>query len=335
MKTLRDKLSRWEYTLLIFLILELAVFGMITSNFLQVSNLLYSMNDFIYIALAAIPTTMVMVTGGIDVSIGSIMGLSSIIMGVLWKGGMQIWVAVLVSLVVSAIAGLINGVIVAYSDINPLIVTLGSMLLYGGLALVISGVVGTSNFQGISGFPTSFTNISNGTILGVIPPSILVMLVELAIFAVILHYTKYGRYVYLVGINSGASIFSGINTKFITMSTYILSGLGGGISGNILSAYLGSARSDLGSTSILAIITAVVLGGTSIYGGTGTIVGTAVASMVIGFMQYGLQTVNVTSDASTVVVGAMLIIAVLLRSISWRRYIRKLFSKPVYKGDAL
>ncbi len=326
MKILKSFFIRWEFTLFAFLLIELLVFDTLSGGSFQISNILYSMNDFIYICLAAIPMTMVIITGGIDVSTGSIMGLSSIITGFLWKDGFNIWVAFIISLGISALAGLLNGLIVAYTDIQPLIVTLGSMLLFSGIALVISGSSNTSDFQGISGFPTSFTNIANGS-LGIVPLSIFVMIVEIILFVILLHYTKYGRYVYLIGINSGTAKFSGINTKFVIMGTYILSGLGGGISGNILTSYLGSARSDLGSTSILAVITAVVLGGTSIFGGTGTIIGTAIASVVIGFMQFGLQTVNVSSQETDVVVGSMLIVATLLRQMNWDRLLKWIWSR--------
>lgn len=248
-----------------FLVGELIFFGLLTPGFLNVQNLLFSMNDFAYIGLAAIPMTFVIITGGIDVSVGSTMGLSSITVGVLWMGGLNIWLALLVALIVCTLAGLLNGLIVAFTDVQPLVVTLGTMFLFAGIALVISGGSSATGFEGISGFPNSFVQIANGITLG-LPNSIWLILFILIVFGALLHFTKYGRNVYLVGINSKAAKYSGIATRWIVMSTYMLAGLGGGISGIILTSYFSSARSDLGAQAILPVITAVVLGGTSILG---------------------------------------------------------------------
>lgn len=306
-------LLKWEAVLVLFLMLELLIFGEISPGFLNVSNLLYSMNDFAYIALAAIPMTFVIITGGIDVSIGAIMGLSSITVGVLWMHGINIWIALFITLLVSLLAGFINGVIVAYTNVQPLVVTLGGMFLFSGIALVISGGSSASGYEGISGFPNSFVEIANGQ-LAAIPNSIWILLGSMCLFGGLLHLTRYGRNVFLVGINIKAAKFSGIHTKWTVLSTYMLSALGGGISGIILTSYFSSARSDLGAEAVLPVITAVVLGGTSIFGGKGSVFGTAVASIVIGMMQYGLQMASMSSQQTSVVIGAMLIVAVLLRN---------------------
>ncbi|TYS01674.1 autoinducer 2 import system permease LsrD [Rossellomorea vietnamensis] len=292
-------------------------------GFLDMSNLLYSINDFASIALAAIPMTFVIITGGIDVSVGSIMGLSSITLGVLWMNGMDIWLALIVTLLVSAAAGFVNGIIVATTDVQPLVVTLGGMFLFAGIALVLSGGSSASGYEGISGFPNTFVELANGQLLG-IPNSIWLLLSTILLFGALLHLTRYGRNVYLVGINIKAARYSGISTKWTLMSTYMLSGLGGGISGIILTSYFSSARSDLGGDAVLPVITAVVLGGTSIFGGKGSIYGTAIASLIIGIMQYGLQMASMTSQQTSVVIGLMLIFSVLFRNTNWQSA-KKLF----------
>lgn len=312
------KLLKWELALFIFLFVEILLFSQLSSNFLDVTNLLYSINDFAYIALAAIPMTFVFITGGIDVSVGSIMGLSSITIGVLWMNGMNIWLALVITLVIAVLAGLVNGVLVALTNVQPLVVTLGGMFLFSGIALVLSGGSKASGYEGISGFPDEFVEIANGQILS-IPNPLWLLIAFMILFGVLLHLTRYGRNVCLVGINIKAARYTGIRTKWIVMSTYMLSGLGGGLSGVILTSYFSSARSDLGAEVVLPIITAVVLGGTSIFGGKGSVIGTAVASIVIGMMQYGLQMANITSQQTDVVIGSMLIVAVLLRSTNWEK----------------
>ena len=325
MKSKLKRLLKWELFLFVFLIGELLFFSMLTPGFLNLQNLLFSMNDFAYIGLAAIPMTFVIITGGIDVSVGSIMGLASITIGVLWMGGLNVWIALIIALFICALAGLLNGLIVAFTDVQPLVVTLGTMFLFAGIALVISGGSSATGYEGISGFPNSFVQIANGITFG-LPNSMWLMLFILLFFGGLLHLTKYGRNVYLVGINSKAAKYSGIATKWIVLSTYILAGLGGGISGAILTSYFSSARSDLGTQAILPVITAVVLGGTSILGGRGTVLGTAIASIVVGMMNYGLQLSGMPNEQTTIVVGVMLIVAVLMRQIDLS-YVKKLFYK--------
>ncbi|MBS4208232.1 autoinducer 2 import system permease LsrD [Bacillus sp. FJAT-50079] len=310
------QLLKWELALFLFLFVQILLFGQLSPGFLQIDNLLYSMNDFIYIALAAIPMTFVIITGGIDVSTGSIMGLSSITIGVLWLNGMNIWLALIVTLVVAALAGLINGALIALTNVQPLVITLGGMFLFSGVALVISGGSSATGYEGISGFPAPFVELANGQILG-IPNPIWILLASIILFGGLLHLTRYGRNVFLVGINIKAARYTGVRTKWIVMSTYILSGVGGGLSGIILTSYFSSARSDLGAEAVLPVITAVVLGGTSIFGGKGSVLGTAIASVVIGMTQYGLQMVGMSSQQTSVVIGSLLIIAVLFRSANW------------------
>ncbi|WP_042351662.1 ABC transporter permease subunit [Bacillus massiliigorillae] len=309
---------KWELFLFLFLFVEIIVFGQLSPGFIDVNNLLYSMNDYAYIALAAIPMTFVIVTGGIDVSIGSVMGLSSILLGVLWMNGVNLYVAIIITILAAAVAGLLNGLLAALTDVQPLIITLGTMFLFSGIALILSGGASASGYEGISGFPDSFVEIANGSWLG-IPNPVWFIVICIILFGVLLHLTRYGRNVFLVGINIKAANYSGIRTKWIVMSTYILSGIGGSISGVLLTSYFSSARSDLGAEAILPVITAVVLGGTSILGGRGSILGTAIASIVIGMMQYGLQMVGMSSQQTSVVIGSLLIIAVLLRNFNWHK----------------
>ncbi|HDR4316373.1 TPA: autoinducer 2 import system permease LsrD [Bacillus anthracis] len=303
---------RWEGVLIVLLLIEFILFSLINSDFLNISNLLFSTNDFLFIAIAAIPMTFVIVTGGIDVSVGSIMGLTSILIGVLWMNGISILFAVIISLIISCLAGALNGFIIKMTDVEPLVVTLGTMFLYGGIALVISGGAGASGYEGISGLPDAFVQLASGSFIGI--PNLLWLLIVLTVLcAVLFHRTIYGRHVKLTGANENAAKYTGIMTKKVVIIAYMLSGLGGGLGGTFLTAYFGSARADMGSETILPIITAVVLGGTLITGGKGSIIGTVLASIFIGLMQYGLQMTGLTNEQSNVVIGIILILSVIMR----------------------
>ncbi|ACP14033.1 ribose ABC transporter permease [Bacillus anthracis] len=198
------------------------------------------------------------------------------------------------------------------TDVEPLVVTLGTMFLYGGIALVISGGAGASGYEGISGLPDAFVQLASGSFIGI--PNLLWLLIVLTVLcAVLFHRTIYGRHVKLTGANENAAKYTGIMTKKVVIIAYMLSGLGGGLGGTFLTAYFGSARADMGSETILPIITAVVLGGTLITGGKGSIIGTVLASIFIGLMQYGLQMTGLTNEQSNVVIGIILILSVIMR----------------------
>lgn len=303
---------RWEGVLIVFLLIEFILFSFLNSDFFNVSNLLFSTNDFLFIAIAAIPMTFVIVTGGIDVSVGSIMGLTSILIGVLWMSGIPILFAVIIALIISCLAGALNGIIIKMTGVEPLVVTLGTMFLYGGIALVISGGAGASGYEGISGLPDAYVQLANGSLVGI--PNLLWILIVLTVLCTVLfHRTIYGRHVKLTGANENAAKYTGIKTVKVVIIAYIISGLGGGLGGAFLTAYFGSARADMGSETILPIITAVVLGGTLITGGKGSIIGTVLASVFIGLMQYGLQMTGLTNEQSNVVIGIILILSVIMR----------------------
>ncbi|HDR7448448.1 MULTISPECIES: ABC transporter permease [Bacillus] len=303
---------RWEGVLIVLLLIEFILFSFLNSDFFNVSNLLFSTNDFLFIAIAAIPMTFVIVTGGIDVSVGSIMGLTSILIGVLWMSGIPILFAVIIALIISCLAGALNGIIIKMTGVEPLVVTLGTMFLYGGIALVISGGAGASGYEGISGLPDAYVQLANGSLVGI--PNLLWILIVLTVLCTVLfHRTIYGRHVKLTGANENAAKYNGIKTEKVVIIAYIISGLGGGLGGAFLTAYFGSARADMGSETILPIITAVVLGGTLITGGKGSIIGTVLASVFIGLMQYGLQMTGLTNEQSNVVIGIILILSVIMR----------------------
>ncbi|MFA9396777.1 MAG: ABC transporter permease [Clostridiaceae bacterium] len=308
----------WETSLVIMLVLEILIFGMINPRFLDFHVLIFSINDFIAISIVSLFVTFVIITGGIDISDGSIIGLVSIVIGVTWKmGGVNIWLTIPIALLVGALCGALNGFLVAYANVQAMVVTLGGMILYSGLSLVVMGLSGASAFEGISGMPESFVNLANGSVLN-IPNPVIILIVLIILAYILLNKTKYGRAVFLVGINKNTARYSGINTKLVTMSTYILSGTGAAIAGIILTSYLGSSRPDLGADTTMPIITAVVLGGTAITGGKGSVLGTALAAIIVGLLKFGLQMVGVSTQYVSVAIGLLLIVAIAMRSIDFK-----------------
>ncbi|MGM0793262.1 MAG: ABC transporter permease [Bacillota bacterium] len=310
------KIPKWNLMLLFILLAEILIFGLINPRFWNISILLGSFNDFIGIALVAFFVTFVIITGGIDISGGSIIGLTSVLAGILSQvAGLHIWLSVILAIAAGGLCGLLNGILIAYGRVQAMVITLGAMLLYSGISIVIVGLSGVSTYEGISGFPEAFSSLAYGEVMG-IPNSVLLFLVMFLIAYVLLHLTKYGRYIYLTGINQNAAEYAGIDTKKIIASTYVLSGLSAGVAGVMLTSYLGSARADFGSEYLMPILTAVVLGGTLITGGKGGVIGTALASIIVGLLQLGLQMGGVSTQYIGLATGLLLIISVAFLGLS-------------------
>ncbi|MBB6444039.1 ABC transporter permease subunit [Bacillus benzoevorans] len=308
--------ANWNVLLFIVLISEIVVFGLINPRFWNISILLNSFNDFIGIAVIAFFVTFVVITGGIDISGGSIIGLTSVVTGILAQViGVNIWIALIVGILTGGFCGLLNGIFIAYAKVPAMVLTLGGMLLYSGAALVLVGFSGASTYEGISGFSQEFTNLANGKLFG-IPHSAILFIIMLLAAYILLHLTRYGRYIYLIGVNQNAAEYAGINTRKIITSTYVLSGISAGIAGVMLTSYLGSARADFGAEYLMPILTAVVLGGTIITGGKGGVIGTALASIIIGFLKLGLQMAGVQTQYIGLAIGLLLIISVSILGVS-------------------
>ena len=303
---------RWETALLLMLIVELAVFGLINPRFLNLSNLIYGISDFVQIGIVALPLTLVIIAGGIDVSFASVIGLAAISFGISNYFGMPLPVSIAVALIVGSLCGLLNAWVIHFSKIQPLVVTLGSLYLFQGAATVVSGLAGAGGYEGIGNFPEAFTGFGYAEFLGIPAPTLLFVAIA-AVLIVLLHMTRFGRAVFLTGQSESAARFSGIPVARVQTITYVITGLCAAIAGLALSAYFGSARVDLGSATLLPAVTAAVLGGASIYGGQGSIIGTLIATFVIGYLQQGLQAVGVPSQISSALSGGLLVVAVALR----------------------
>ncbi|MGO3147507.1 MAG: ABC transporter permease [Leucobacter sp.] len=315
MKTLQTwlkPLARWEVSLIGVLILELIVFSALSPKFLDPSRMLFSMSDFVYLGIIALPLGIVMITGGIDISFASIASLAAIIMGVTFKSGANIWVAVVVGLVAALLAGLLNGVLIIVTRANPMVITLGTQFLFAGLALAASGLGGVSAFEGVSGLPEEFTALAGGKTFG-LPNMLIVFIVFAILFAILLSRTTFGRQARLIGANPVAARYAGFRSDAVLIGAYMLTAFAAGIVGILLSSYVGSARADVGSALLMPVLTLVVIGGVSMYGGEGTIFGVIVATFVIGFLQQGLRFARLTENEVAVFTGVILVTVASLR----------------------
>lgn len=303
---------RWEVALVVVLVAELAVFGAMNPRFLDLERLLYSLSDFVYLGIVALPLALVMMTGGIDISFGSVASLAAIVTGVTFQAGLGIWTAAAVGLVAAALAGLVNGAAILITGAQPMVITLGSQFLFAGLALGASGLGGVSSFEGISGLPESFLALGGGRTLG-LPNMLLIFALLAAVFAVVISSTPFGRQARLMGANPRAATYAGFRTERVVLGVYLLTALAAGLVGLLLTSYVGSARADIGAGLLMPVLTLVVIGGVSMYGGEGSIGGVVIATFVIGFLQQGLRFMGLSENQVAVATGAALVLVASLR----------------------
>ncbi|MGC6404907.1 autoinducer 2 ABC transporter permease LsrD [Bisgaard Taxon 45] len=305
----------WEIALFCLVIIEILGFGIFNPRMLDLNVLLYSTSDFIYIGMLALPLTMIIVSGGMDISFGSTVGLCAIFLGVLFKSDVPLSLAIPLTFLVGILCGLINASLILYTKVNPLVITLGTMYLFGGGALLLSGFAGATGYEGIGGFPESLLEFANQTLMG-IPTPIIYFLLMMLVFWLLVHKTTIGRSIFLIGQSERTSRYSAVPITRTLYIIYSAIGVVAAFVGILLVSYFGSARSDLGSSLLMPVLTAVVLGGANIYGGSGSIIGTAIAALLIGYLQQGLQMVGVSNEISSALSGALLIIVLIGKSIS-------------------
>ena len=300
-----------EIVLAVILLVSLVVLATQTDRFLTTGNLLNQGRLMAEVGLVALPMTFIIITGGIDLSVGSIMGLCAIVLGVVWQNlGLPLELAIVVTLAVGALAGAINGWFITRIGVPPLIMTLATLALYRGLA------EGISQARSVRGYPEWFFQLGQGEFLGV-PTQLWILVVAILVAAVVLARTTFGRGLYAIGHNELAARFSGIPVDRYKLAIYTLSGLMAGLAGYIFVSRVSTTRSDMGTGLELDVIAAVVLGGTSIFGGTGTILGTVLGVILIQLLKNGLALTGVKGDATIVVIGSVLILSILITN--WLR----------------
>jgi rhamnose transport system permease protein len=298
---------RWEVLLLFVLGGTIAYGAAVSPYFLQSSNLFFICLNVGEVAIMALPLTLIVVTGEIDLSVASMLGLSGVLMAELFKHGWPIWPAMLAAVVLGAVLGAFNGFLITRLGLPSLAVTIGTLTLYRGIA---QGILPTDT---IGGFPTNLTSIGVVPIPGThIPYSIAFFGVLAIVFAVVLHATPLGRAVFAIGAGQEAAFFAGIRVKRIKFWLFVLSGMLSGFAGVLWTLRFASARYDSGVGLELLVVTAVLLGGVSIFGGRGTIAGVVLAVAVLGCLQTALTADLIPAQDQNIVVGTLLIASVII-----------------------
>jgi ribose transport system permease protein len=276
-------------------------------DFLTVSNSFDVMRQVSINAVIAFGMTLTILLGGIDLSVGSILAVSSVLAAMIMTGGHGAVLAVAVAILAGAAMGSLNGVVIAKGKVAPFIATLGMMTLLRGLALVFA------NGSPISGFSSNFfATLGDGYVARLIPVPVVLMLAMFAVFWFVLGRTVFGRHVYATGGNAEAAKLSGVNTDRVQILVYTVSGAMAALAGVVLTSRLDSAQPTAGAGYELDAITAVVLGGTSLAGGRGWIFGTLVGALLIGVLNNGLNLMGVSAFYQQVVKGSVILLAVLL-----------------------
>lgn len=308
---LRSALASWETAVLAVLALTVVVAGVLVDGFATQRNAGFLLLDVIAIGLLALPLTLIIITGEIDLSIASMLGLCSATMGWLWLEGFPLETIIPLCIVLGAVLGVINGLFVTVLGLPSLAVTIGTLALYRGLAFVVLGN------QAVADFPRSFTSLATGKI-GWIPYSVLPLVFLAVVFAILLHFTPFGRSLYVIGYNREAAAFSGIpvlRTKFLL---FVASGAMAGFAGVFWTLRFASARGDNATGLELAVVAAVLLGGVSIFGGKGALHGVLAGVLLMGALRNALQLADVSADVLSMVTGLLLIASVVIPNIALR-----------------
>jgi rhamnose transport system permease protein len=280
-----------------------------SEQFFTLGNLLNQARLMTELGLVAIAMTFVIATGGIDLSVGSILGLTAILTGVLWQWvGLPLPIAIVGAVLAGTFGGFVNGLIITRFGVPPLIATLATLALYRGLA------EGISQARSVRGYPDWFYVLGQGELAGV-PTQIWILLLAALAAAVILGFSSWGRAVYAIGSNEVAARFSGLPIDGTKLAVYTVSGFAAAVAGVIFVSRVSTTRSDMGTGLELDAITAVVLGGTSIFGGRGTIVGTVIGLCLIQALKNGLSLAGIKGDGTIMLIGAVLILAILVSNI--------------------
>lgn len=306
-------LVRRETAIIGLLALVLVIASISVPHFAAPITYNFLLLDMAPVLLIALPMTLVIITGEIDLSVASVMGLSSSIVGALVQAGWAFPAAAGVALLVGLAGGAINGLLVTRVGLPSLAVTIGTLALFRGIA---QGLLGTT---AVTSFPAFWTDLATSTIPGTLIPVVTILVVALAIvFGVLLHFTPFGRGVYAIGLSSDAAAFSGVKiarTKFIL---FVLAGVVSALAGIFYTLRFGSARGDNATGLELSVVAAVLLGGVSIFGGRGALPGVLAGALLIGALSSALRLAGITSDIINVITGTLLVLSVIVTSfLAW------------------
>src|SRR6185436_10692608 len=316
-----------EWVLMAVLLGEIAIFSVTGNNFLSSSNAFEITRLSVEIGLLALVMTPVIITGGIDLSVGSMMGLAAVVMGALWRDAhLPIALAIGATLLVGLLGGALNALVITRLNFPPLIVTLGTFSLFRGVA---EGL--TRGIENYSGFPQSFLYLGQGYVGGVIPTQLFILIAAIAAIWWWLQRTGFGRSLYAIGFSAEGARYAGIPVARRLLFVYLLSGLAASLAAVIYVAHLGQAKSDAGTGYELMAITAVVLGGASIFGGRGSVLGTVMGLFAIVILQNGLRLSGQPAELAGILTGVLLIVTILLDRLSRREAPPKV--QPISQED--
>lgn len=299
-------LMNWEFFLLVILSLVVFTNSMMSPYFLDIYNLFDSTYNFSEKALIALPMALIIICGDIDISVASIIAISSVFMGMASAAGADTWLIVLIGLGVGLGAGLTNGFIITRFGIPAIVVTIGTMSLFRGIAYLILGD------QAYTVYPDSFGVFGQEALFGLVPYEFIIFLVCAVIFGFVLHFTTIGRRIFAIGNNPVAARFSGIHVQRYRLCLFALIGLMSGLAAILLTSRIGSTRPNIAMGWELEIITVVILGGVSILGGSGKILGVVLAVLVMGMVMFGFGLINVPGIVMSIFIGSMLIATLLI-----------------------
>lgn len=306
MTRLTSFFRRWE-ALLLAILLVVVLFNVTRSPFyLRIDNMVNVFELSIEKIIVALVMTFIIINGEIDLSVASVMGLAACVVARLHADGVAMPLAVLIALLVGLACGAFNGFWIAYVGLPSLAVTLAGLIGYRGVARILL------EDKSIGNFPVWFNALGQQPLIGPFPFAIILFLVMLVTAAIILQRTTFGRYVYVIGNNKEVARYSGIQVRQVKMQLFIASGLIAALAGVLLAARLGAVRGNTAEGFELDIITMVLLGGVSIFGGSGTLTGVALSILIILNLRNGMSLANITGNTQTGVIGALLILSVLV-----------------------
>jgi len=314
-KGFRRIINTQPFWVLVALVLICILMGSISDTFLSERNLFTTTRNFAFMAIVALGMTTVIVTGGIDLSVGSIMGLSGIMAGITLAAGYPVWAGLAACLLSAMAAGAVNGFLIAYLRMSPFVVTLGMLAIARSLALVISN---NRMFYEFGPDQALFIAIGGGSTFGVANPFWALIILTL-VFAWLYRYSTWGRYVFAIGGNSEAAKLSGVPVERVLMSVYVVSGLTAGIAAFLMVGWLGSVTNALGQTYELQVIAASVIGGANLMGGVGYAVGAPIGAALVEVIRNSLLLAGVDPYWQGTFLGAFIILAVLLEKVRGRR----------------
>ena len=305
-------LKSWEGLLLAILIVIVVFNSVTTPHYLQVQNQINLFQLHIEKIIVALIMTFIIINAEIDLSVGSMMGLAGCVMAFLFERGLPFELCLIAALLTGLLLGAFNGFMVSYVGLTSLIVTLAGLISFRGLARVLL------ENRSIGNFPEWFDRLGQQPLVGPFPLALIIFLVMVIIAVIILQWSGSGRHIYVIGNNREVARYSGVNVRRVKMTLFTLSGVIAAFAGLLLAARLGSMRGDTATGTELEVITIVVLGGVSIFGGKGTLFGVLLAILIVLNLRNGMGLLNITGEIQTGVIGLLLILSVLGPNI-WQR----------------